>query len=117
MITDVFCKIINKELPGDIVMEEDNWIAINDIHPNAPVHILIMPREHIDSIIALKDSDSDLMGKLIIAANKVAEKIGLKDKGFRLIINQGEHGGQLVPHLHIHLLGGKRLGKKIAFED
>lgn len=117
MITDVFCKIINKELPSDIVMEEDSWIAINDIHPNAPVHILIMPKEHIDSIIALRDSDSDLMGKLIIAANKVAEKIGLKDKGFRLIINQGEHGGQLVPHLHIHLLGGKRLGKKIVFEN
>lgn len=113
MITDVFCKIINKELPAEVVMEEDDWLAIHDIHPSAPVHVLIMPKKHIDSVGALKDNDSELMGRLIIAGNKVAEKLGLKDRGFRLVINHGEHGGQLVPHLHIHLLGGKRLGPKL----
>lgn len=114
MITDVFCKIINKELGANVVMETDDWIAVNDIHPEAPVHVLIMPKRHLADIADVKDSDAELIGKLVIAANKVAEEIGLKEKGFRLIINQGEHGGQLVPHLHIHLLGGKRLGPKIV---
>ncbi len=114
MITDVFCKIINKELGADVIMETDDWVAIKDVHPQAPVHVLIMPKKHLADVADAKDSDAELIGKLVIAANKVAEKIGLKEKGFRLIINQGEHGGQLVPHLHVHLLGGRRLGAKIV---
>ncbi len=113
MTDDVFCKIIKKELPADVIMEEENWIAINDIHPQAPVHVLIFPKKHID-FPEIGDSDANLVGELVIAAKKVAEKLNLDKKGFRLIVNQGEHGGQLVPHLHIHLLGGRRLGAKIV---
>jgi len=113
MITDIFCKILNKELPAEIIMEGKDWIAINDINPQAPVHILIIPRKHFIGLASVADSDVELVGNLIIAANKVAKKLGL-DKGFRLVVNEGEHAGQLVPHFHIHLLGGKRLGPKIV---
>ena len=116
MITDVFCKIINKELPADIIMEAVDWLAINDIHPQAPVHILILPKKHIGDVSDAKPAEAELIGRLVLAANQVARKIGL-EKGFRLIINQGEHGGQLVPHLHIHLLGGRRLGPKIVHDQ
>ncbi len=114
MITDVFCKILNKELPADILMEGDDWIAINDIHPQAPVHVLIIPKKHLTDICDAMPEDTELLGKLLMAANKVAKKFDLEEKGFRLVVNHGEHGGQLVPHLHIHLLGGKRLGPKIV---
>jgi histidine triad (HIT) family protein len=112
MISDVFCKIIKKELPAEIVMESQRWLAIKDIHPQAPVHILIIPKKHLD-FPDIQDSEVNLLGELIIAAKKVAQKLKLEN-GFRLIINNGEHGGQLVPHFHIHLLGGKRLGAKIV---
>lgn len=114
MIVDVFCKILNKELPADVIMEGDDWIAINDIHPQAPIHILIIPKKHLADICAATPNDAKLLGELLMAANQVAKKLGLEEKGFRLIINHGEHGGQLVPHLHVHLLGGKRLGAKIV---
>lgn len=114
MISDVFCKILNKELPADIVAEGDDWLAFNDIHPQAPVHVLIVPKKHLTDVCAAKEEDAGLLGELVMAANNVAKKLGLEEKGFRLIINHGEHGGQLVPHLHIHLLGGKRLGPKIV---
>ena len=113
MITDVFCKIINKELSADIIDEGNDWIAIKDIHPQAPAHILIIPKKHITDFSDLTEKDSALLGTLILASKKIAEKLNLS-KGFRLIINQGEHGGQLVPHFHIHLLGGARLGAKIV---
>ncbi len=113
MITDIFCKIIDKEAPADIIMETDDWMAFKDINPQAPVHILIVPKKHIEDIGFAKEEDEKLVGKLIVAANEVANKLKL-NKGFRLILNQGEHGGPLVPHLHIHLLGGKHLGAKIV---
>ena len=116
MATDIFCKIINKEAPADIIMETDDWVAFKDIHPQAPVHVLIVPKKHIEDIGLAKEDEKELVGKLIMAANEVADKLKL-GKGFRLIINQGEHGGPLVPHLHVHLLGGKNLGAKIVPQD
>lgn len=113
VITDVFCKILNKELPADVLIEGDSWIAINDIHPQAPVHVLIIPKKHFVDMSDASRQDAELIGKLILAAKEVAKKLNL-DKGYRLIVNQGEHAGQLVPHFHIHLLGGKRLGAKIV---
>lgn len=95
-------------------MEEEDWLAIQDIHPQAPIHVLIIPKKHIEGMVSVTDSEAELVGKLFVAANKVAKKLGLEQNGFRLIINQGEHGGQLVPHLHLHLLGGKKLGPKIV---
>lgn len=112
MIHDIFCKILNKELPTNIVAETDDWLAINDIHPQAPVHVLIVPKKHFSNLEEAQESDAELLGKMLLAANQIAQKFNLKN-GFRLIINHGEDGGQLVPHFHIHLLGGKRLGAKI----
>lgn len=114
MISDVFCKILNKELPAEVVAEGDNWLAVKDIHPQAPVHVLILPKKHLANVCSAKKEDAKLLGELMIAANSVAKNLGLEEKGFRLIINHGEHGGQLVPHLHIHLLGGRRLGPKVV---
>ncbi len=111
---DIFCKIIAGEIKSDVVMETDEWLAINDIHPQAPVHVLIIPKRHINDLQALEASDAQLMGTLMLAVKQVAQKLNLDYKGYRLIINQGEDGGQLVPHLHMHLLGGKHLGPKIV---
>ncbi len=111
---DIFCKIIAKEIPAEIVYETDEWLAIKDINPQAPVHILMIPKKHIANIAEIQDEDVELIGRMIKSAQTVAEKAGLGYKGFRLIANQGEDGGQLVPHLHFHLLGGKALGPKIV---
>lgn len=111
---DIFCKIINKEVNADIIEESDNWIAFKDIRPQAPVHILIVPKKHISGINEVSDSDKNLLGELVIAAKTVAEKVGIAKEGYRLILNQGEHGGQAISHIHFHLLGGRHLGAKIV---
>lgn len=113
MITDIFCKIIAGELKADVVLEDKEYLAIRDINPQAPVHILIIPKKHIFGLAELKTEDAELAGKGLIFAEKVAQKLNL-EKGYRLIINEGQHGGKLVPHLHMHLLGGKSLGAKIV---
>ena len=115
MIDDVFCKIIKGELKGDVVYRDEHVIVLKDIHPQAPVHLLIMPVQHFDGIKDFAEHDGHLLGEMLRVADKVASEQGL-EKGYRLIINEGEHGGKLVPHLHIHLLGGKRLGPKIVSE-
>lgn len=114
MIDDIFCKIINKELGAEVVMEEEDWLAIKDIRPQAPVHLLIMPKKHVvESLDEIKPEHEKLLGMLVLAVTKVAKAVGLKD-GYRVIINNGKNGGQLVPHLHLHLLGGKVLGPKMV---
>jgi histidine triad (HIT) family protein len=110
MIDDVFCKIISGEFKGDFVYRDDEVAVIRDIHPQAPVHLLVMPVKHVDGLV---DADEALLGKLLVVARKVADQEGL-EKGYRIILNEGEHGGKLVPHLHLHLLGGKHLGPKIV---
>lgn len=114
MITDVFCKIINGELKTDRVYEDNDFIVIKDINPQAPIHLLLIPIKHYFDIHAVIKEDPALFGKAMAVADKVAHDAGLSDKGYRLIINEGEHGGKLVPHLHIHILGGKKLGPKIV---
>lgn len=113
MIDDVFCKIVSGELSADVVYKDDEFWVIKDIHPQAPVHLLIIPAKH---FLKIEDfgKESALLGKALLLADKVAHEQGLGDKGYRLIINEGEHGGKMVPHLHVHLLGGKRLGPKIV---
>lgn len=101
----IFCKIVNKEIPADIVYEDDKFIAFNDIHPVASVHILIVPKRHIVSVSCIKSEDKDLMGELIMTAKKIAEEKNLK--GYKLIINVNKEGGQVINHIHLHLLGGK----------
>lgn len=114
MIDDIFCKIIKKEIPAKIVLEGDSWIAIDDISPQAPVHVLIIPKEHFSDIEDLGYGKSGLLGELMLAVDKVAHQKGIAQKGYRIIVNQKENAGQLVPHFHIHLLGGKKLGPKIV---
>ena len=105
---DIFCKIIEKEVPADMIMESDHWIAIKDIRPSAPVHILIIPKKHISYLDDAVKADRELLGELLMAVNQVAHKVGLAQGGYRIMMNQKEDGGQVVPHLHFHLLGGKK---------
>jgi histidine triad (HIT) family protein len=110
MIQDVFCKIIKGELKANEVYRDKDVLVIRDIKPQAPVHLLIMPIKHVDGV---GDASPELLGKLVATAHRVARREGLTE-GYRLVINEGQHGGKLVPHLHIHLLGGKALGPKIV---
>lgn len=110
----IFCKIIKKEMPATIVYEDDEVIAFKDIHPVTPVHILVIPKKHISSLVDLKKEDEAVIGKIYSVINKIAEQEGILDKGFRVIVNCGEDGGQVVKHVHFHLLGGKKLGVKIS---
>lgn len=112
MITDVFCKIIKGELGADVVYKDKEFWVVKDINPQAPIHLLIIPTEHFLNLEDFKNK-SDLLGKSFLLADKMAHEQGL-ERGYRLVVNEGEHGGKLVPHFHIHLLGGKRLGPKVV---
>jgi histidine triad (HIT) family protein len=104
----IFCKIVNKEIPTEFVYEDDLVIAFNDIAPQAPVHIIIIPKKHYDSILSV-DAGNDIIGHIHTVANRIVLKEGLVDSGFRLVNNCGRDGNQTVPHLHYHLLGGRLL--------
>ena len=110
----IFCKIVNKEIPSTIVYEDEDVLAFNDINPVTPVHILVIPKKHIESLAEIKEEDEKLIGKIHTTIKKIANQVGILDKGFRVIVNCGEDGGQEVKHLHFHILGGKKLGTKIA---
>jgi histidine triad (HIT) family protein len=106
----IFCRIVTGEVPGDIVYQDEDFLAFRDISPQAPTHLLIIPKTHIISLTQLAEEQQELAGRLVILAKKLAEKEGIADRGYRLVINCGPEGGQLVPHLHLHLIGGRRLG-------
>ncbi|MDI6631944.1 MAG: histidine triad nucleotide-binding protein [Bacillota bacterium] len=106
----LFCKIAKKEVPSTIVYEDDDVLAFNDINPVAPVHILLIPKKHISTFFAMEPGDGMLVGKLHEAAVKVARNLGLTEKGFRLVANCQRGGGQLIFHLHYHLIAGRPLG-------
>jgi histidine triad (HIT) family protein len=105
----IFQKIIERQIPADIVYEDDRSLAFRDIHPQAPTHILIIPKRVIRSLADAADEDASLLGHLLLVARKVARDEGLAN-GFRTVINSGADGGQTVDHLHVHLLGGRLLG-------
>lgn len=109
----IFCKISAKEIPAEIVYEDKDVVAFNDIRPLAPVHVLVIPRRHIDTINHVTDKDRLLMGKIIMAAKKIAKKIGIDEGGYKLLFRVGDHGGQEVPHVHLHLIGGAPLHEDI----
>jgi len=110
----IFCKIVAGEIPSDSVYQDEEIIAFRDINPQAPVHIVIIPRKHIASLSRLSQSDSALVGRMVAVANKLAEDEGVTDKGYRVVINCGKEGGQLVPHLHMHLVGGRQLSDQVG---
>lgn len=111
----VFCEIINKEIKAEIIYEDDDVLAFKDIHPLAPIHILIIPKKHIEGINFLGETEGDVLlaGRMIIAAKKLAEKKGIGEKGYKLLFRVGRDGGQEVGHIHLHLLGGARTGEDI----
>ena len=109
----IFCKIIKGEIPSQIVYEDEKVVVFKDINPVAPVHVLIVPRVHIESVRDIGERNADVIADIHFAANKAAEKLGISQKGFRLINNCGADAGQTVPHLHYHLIGGVKLGPKI----
>lgn len=113
MSDNIFLKIIKKEIPADIVYEDEEILAFRDIRPIAPVHILIIPKKPIESMAAAEEEDAPLIGKMFLAAKRIAEGLNISEKGYKLLIRVGQDGGQEVPHLHIHLLGGAKLAENI----
>lgn len=103
----LFCRIIAKEVPAQLVFEDDRAVAIRDINPQAPTHLLVIPRKHIPTLLDLANDDASLMGHLQLVAARLAREEKLKESGFRVVINCGEGAGQSVFHIHVHLLGGR----------
>ena len=105
----LFCKIIDREIPGDIVYENEHVLAFNDINPVAPVHILIIPKEHISTLNDLEENHTQTMGELFLAVKAIASKEGLSDSGYRTVFNCNEDAQQTVFHIHLHLIGGRKM--------
>lgn len=105
----LFCKIIKGEIPCSKVYEDDKVLAFKDISPEAPVHILVIPKEHIKSANEINEKNSQVVAHIFTVINKIAEEQGIKENGYRIVNNCGEHGGQTVEHIHFHVLGGRNL--------
>ena len=105
----IFCQIVAGKIPSEILYQDEEVIAFRDINPQAPIHVLIIPRKHIPSLAHLSETDSSLMAHMVSIANQLAKREGVFENGYRLVINCGKEGGQIVPHLHLHLLGGRSL--------
>ncbi len=102
----VFCKIINGESPANFVYRDEDFVVFHNIRPKAPVHVLIVPVEHIESVNTLKEENSFVLSRMMIRVKEIAEILGIKDSGYKLVINVGSGAGQVIFHLHIHLIGG-----------
>jgi histidine triad (HIT) family protein len=102
----LFCNIVAGKIPGDVVYQDESVLAFKDIHPKAPVHVLIVPKKHITSLVEIKSDELPLAAHMLEVANKIAKQLGV-GKGYKLVINTGADGGQVIMHLHMHLLGGK----------
>lgn len=110
----IFCKIANKEIPSQIVFEDGEVLAFRDINPMAAVHLLVIPKKHIVSLKEALPEDEGLMGHILLVAQKLAQEFGIAESGYRVVTNIGADGGQVVQHLHFHILGGQALGVKIG---
>lgn len=105
----IFCEIISGERSGEIIYEDDLVSAFHDLHPVAPTHILVVPKEHISSVNEINKEDEHILGRLFIAAKNIAGQEGIADSGYRLIVNTGPNAGQVIFHLHLHLIGGQKM--------
>jgi histidine triad (HIT) family protein len=110
----VFCRIVAGEIPADIVFQDGELLAFRDIKPQAPTHILIIPKAHIPSLNDITAKHQELIGRIILLAKDLAEKEGISGKGYRLSVSTGADGGQLVPHIHFHLIGGRKLSDMLG---
>ena len=106
----IFCGIVNRSLPAELIYESDLIVAFRDITPQAPTHVLIVPCEHVESVAQLDESHTELLGEMFLAANAIAQREGIGETGYRLVFNCGRAAGQSVDHVHLHLLGGRKLG-------
>jgi histidine triad (HIT) family protein len=114
-VTDcIFCQIVAGRIPSQVVYQDEEVFAFHDINPQAPVHILIIPKQHISSLARLTQAESPLTGHMVAVANQLAKEEGISESGYRLSINSGREGGQLVSHLHMHLLGGRQLSGSLG---
>ena len=109
----LFCKIIKGEIPAEKIYEDEDVLAFSDINPEAPIHILVVPKKHITSLAHIEKEDEKLIGKIFGVINKISEERNFKNDGYRVVNNCGENGGQSVKHIHFHVLAGKKLGEKI----
>lgn len=109
MADDLFLKIINREIPADIIYETDELLAFRDINPQAPVHVLIIPKEQISTMNDLESRHAEIVGKMFLVAAELAEHEGISEDGYRVVMNCNEAGGQAVYHIHLHLLGGRQM--------
>lgn len=105
----IFCQIANHEIPATIVHEDEQIIAFEDIDPQAPVHVLLVPKKHIHTLVELKEHESEILQQLLMTAKTIAKMKNLEHRGFRIVVNCNPDGGQTVYHLHVHLLGGRRM--------
>jgi len=110
----IFCRIAAGEVPSDMVYQDQAFVAFRDISPQAPVHLLIIPKAHIGSLAELAEGEEELVGRLVMIAKNLAARQRIAEKGYRLVINSGPDGGQQVPHLHLHLIGGRKLADKLG---
>jgi len=106
----IFCRIVSGEVPADVVLTSDRAVAFRDVNPQAPVHVLVVPRRHVENAATVTHEDADLVADLLVTARRVAEELGVADGGYRLVLNVGDDALNSVPHLHVHVLGGRRLG-------
>jgi histidine triad (HIT) family protein len=110
----IFCHIVSGKIPSDIVYQDEKVLAFRDINPQSPVHILIIPREHFTSLTDITDKEAPMIGHMVVVANQLARDEGISGTGYRLVINCGKQGGQLVPHLHMHVMGGRQLSGQLG---
>ncbi len=105
----LFCKIVAGEIPADIIKEGDDWLAFRDINPQAPTHVLIIPRQHVATLNDVDEDSADIIGSMTLAAKTIAREEGIADSGYRTVMNCNSDGGQSVYHIHVHLLGGRSM--------
>ena len=110
----IFCRIVAGKIPSDILYQDEEVVAFRDINPQAPVHLLVIPKKHIAYLTDLTEEELPLIGHMVKVANQLAKAEGISEAGYRLVVNCGQQGGQLVPHLHMHILGGRQLSGHIG---
>jgi histidine triad (HIT) family protein len=105
----IFCKIVNKDIPAELIFEDEQIVAFNDINPQAPIHILIIPKEHFASLNDIPEEKKELLSHILLRARQIAQNIGIEENGYRIVLNTARDSGQEVFHIHFHLLGGRRM--------
>lgn len=110
----IFCNIVDGKIPSDVIFQDEKVIAFHDINPQSPMHMLVIPKKHFTSLVDITQEEIPLIGHMVVVANQLARDKGISETGYRLVINIGKQGGQLVPHLHLHIMGGRQLSGQLG---